>query len=359
MAIEDILNWRNISASVQRVLTGIPNRLPPAFMNIKEDVLGDRTTYVQFYGQRALARRAEYGAPSRARTLRPLADKTVTLCHFAEHIKLRHELLLRLRNPNDLVAQTMAQTEIARHGADLRTLFDNTRIAAIASALANGRIWFDVGGNVLPTASGAFHTIDYRVPANNLNQLNGIIAASWATASTPIIQQIENLRIRMAQTTGRELKYCLYGSNIANYLFTNDTLKAYWQYAPAMYQSFANSPETVPNGFAGLTWIRVGDMFFEDADGVSRSLFGADTASFMPEIDSNFYTMYEGSILVPKSYGISANSTAALSNFEIVYGMGGYAVPELDPVGIKETYFDTFLPHFKIPEDLYIGDVTP
>lgn len=358
-SLSDVLNWRNISASIQNVISGVPNNLPPAFMSLKENVLGDRTTYVSFFGQRATARRAEYGAPSRARTLRPIGEKSVTLCHFAEHIKIRQELLLRLRNPNDLVAQTMAQAEIARQGADFRTLFDNTRVAAIASGLANGKIWFDVGGNVLPNATGATVTIDYGVSANNQNQLNGIIDAGWNVATTNIIQHIENLRIRMRQTTGRQLKYALYGSNIANYLFTNNTLKAYWQYNPAMYQSFAGAPETVPNGFAGLTWIRVGDMFFEDANGTIQPLFGVDNVTFMPEVDSNFYTLFEGSVLVPKSYGISANSESALNNFEVLYGMGGYAVPEIDPVGIKETYLDTFLPHFKVPADLYIADCTP
>src|SRR5262249_37801742 len=50
----DILAWRNISPAVQKVETGIPARLPPQFKTLTENVLGDRTTYVTFYGQRGV-----------------------------------------------------------------------------------------------------------------------------------------------------------------------------------------------------------------------------------------------------------------------------------------------------------------
>lgn len=362
-SILDILAWRNISTAVQKVETGIPNRLPPAFNTLTEQVLGDRTTYVTFYGQRQTARRGEYGGQSRARTLRPLGEQSVALLHFPEHIKIRQELMLRLRNPSDLLAQQLAQQEIARHGADFRTLFDNTRVACQTLLLSKGKLWFDASGNVLNTSSGAAVTVDYGVPANNLNQLNGIISASWATASTPIIQNLENVRIQMKKNTGRDLKHVFYGKNIANYLFTNDTLKTYWQFNSAMYDSFKASPGRVPKGFADLEWHFMGDTFYattnEAPTDTTADLWDADTVTFTPEIDRNVYTLYEGSVTVPTRFQIAAGAEAALADYEIVYGMGGYAVEEYDPVGIKEVYFDTMLPHWKNPYDLFIADVTP
>lgn len=355
----DILSWRNISQSIQKVETGIPDRLPSAFTTIKEDVLGDRTTYVKFYGQRQTPRRAEYGAPSRVRTLRPLDEQTVTLLHFPEHIKIRQELMLRLRNPNDLLAQQMAQQEIARHGRDFRTLFDNGRIGAITSMLANGKIWYDVDGNLLPSSSGTALTVDYNVGANNRNQLNGIIGTGWTDTSAPIIQQLENIRIQMRRNTGRVLKHAFYGKNIANYIFTNVTTKAYWVFNSQILSQFQANPGVVPNGFAGLEWHPFDDTFFEDQNESIQGFFGDDQITFTPEIDRNVYTMFEGSIAVPKSFGISDSLTAALEHFDIVYGLGGYAVPEIDPVGIKEVYFDTMLPMWKNPLDMFIADVTP
>lgn len=366
-SILDILGWRNISASVQKVETGVTNRLPPAFTTTTEDVLGDRTSYVTFRGERRTARRGEYASPSRARTLRPVGEQSVTLLHFPEHFKLRQELVLRLRNPNDLLAQTLAQKEIARYGADFRTLFDNTRVVGITMMLSKGKIWFDANGDILPTASGADLTIDYSVPSTNTGQLNfgsgNTIDASWATASTNIIQHLENIRIQMKRTTGRDLKHAFYGANIAAYLFKNDTLKSYWQFNPAMYQQFASAPGMVPQGFAGLQWHPMGDAFFADNSDslpdVTNLIWDADQVTFTPEVDRNLYTLFEGSIAVPKSFGIAATADGAMDNFEVVYGMGGYAVPEVDPVGVKTVMFDTFFPAWKVPQDLYIADVTP
>lgn len=362
-SILDILGWRNISASVQKVETGIPNRLPPAFTSTREDVLGDRTTYVTFRGERRTARRGEYAAPSRARTLRPVGEQSVTLLHFPEHFKLRQELVLRLRNPNDLLAQQLAQREIARHGADFRTLFDNTRVVAMTMMLSKGKIWFDANGDILPSATGVDLTVDYSVPAANTGQLGGIIAASWAVATTDIVGHIEAVRVKMKRTTGRDLKHAFYGQNIPGYLFKNDTIKAYWQYNPAMYQQFASSPSVIPNGFAGLEWHRMSDAFFADNSDalpdVTNLIWDADQVTFTPEIDRNVYTLFEGSIAAPKSFGIAATADGALDNFEVVYGMGGYAVPEVDPVGIKVVQFDTMFPAWKVPDDLYLADVTP
>lgn len=365
-ALIDILAWRNISTAVQKVETGIPDRLPAQFTGLTEDVLGDRTTFVTFYGQRGVAKRTEYAGPSRASSLKQIGEQSVTLLHFAEHIKIRQELMMRLRQPNDLMAQEMAQMEIARHGKDFRQKFDNTRLAVTTFLLGTGKVYFGADGSVLPTSSGSTFNIDLGISANNLNQLNGIIDASWATSTTNIIQHIENVRVQMRKNTGRALKHIFYGKNVANYLFKNDTLKAYWQYNSKMYDQFAANPQKVPNGFTDCEWHYMGDTFYDDASGTTQPIWGDDTVVFTPEIDRNFYTMYLGSMAVPKSYGVSADAMGALGNFETVYGLGGYAVPEIDPVGIKQVYFDTFLPAFKTATvngsgagDLFIADCTP
>lgn len=360
----DILAWRNISTAVQKVETGIPDRLIPQFKNLTEDVLGDRTTYITFYGQRAVAKRAEYGAPSRPRTLKQIGDQSVTLLHFSEHIKIRQELLLRLRQPNDLMAQEMAQLEIARHGADFRQVFDNTRLAVTTFLLGSGIVYFDAAGNVLPTSSGSTFSITLNLHANTLNQLNGIIDVSWATVTANIIQHLTNIEVQMRKNTGRVMKHAFYGKNVAAYLFNNTTMGKYWQFNSKMYDSFAAAPKFVPDGFAGLQWHYMGDTFYDDNTGTTQKIWGDDTVVFTPDIDRNFYTLYQGSYLVPKKYGINPDVTSASEDFDVVYGTNGYAVPEIDPPGIKEVYFDTMLPAFKTatvngtnPGDMFVATV--
>lgn len=355
-SILDLLAWRNISASVQKVETGIPNRLPPAFFSLTENVMGDRTTFVTTRGQRQTAKRVEYGGASRPRTLRPLGEQTMTLLTFAEHVKIRQELWLRLRQHNDLMAQKLAQEEIARAGRDARQVFDNGRVAAVTMMLSKGKIWYDSAGNLLPTSSSAFVTVDYGVGANNLNQLNGIIAEPWSDPTADVIQHIENLKVQMRQNTGRELKNAFYGKNIANYLVKNVTLKNYWAFNTEMHKAFHANPGAVPKGFAGLDWHPMGDAFFEDQNETVQAIWDGDQVTFCPEVTRNAYTFFEGLMTVPKRFGISADLQGAVADFDEVYGIGGYAVPEIDPPGAKQVYFDCFLPAWKNPLDLFIAD---
>ncbi len=357
--IQDILAWRNISESIQKVETGIPNRLPPQFTSVKEQVNGDRTTWVTFRGQRQVARRTEYGAPSRTRTMRPIGEQSAICLHFNENIKIQSELHMRLRNPNDLLAQVMAQKELARHGADHRTLFDNTRVAVTTMMLSKGYVWFDEDGSVLPSSSGAGLTFDYAIGAANRDQLGGIIDIGWDDPDAPIAQQIENVAVKMRQNTGRILKNAFYGKNVAQNLFQNNTLKPYWVYNSKMYESFAATPGRVPQGFAGLDWHFMGDTFFDDATETVQPMWDDDQVTFTPEIDRNVYTLFEGSITAPV-YGAPTIGGDLLGtcngNFQEIYGMGGYCVPEVDPVGLKYVMFDTFVPVWKNELDLFIAD---
>ncbi len=358
-AISDILAWRNISTAVQKVETGIPNRLPAVFNTLTEKVLGDLTTYITFYGQRQMAKRAEYGAPSRAAAQKQVGEQSVKLLHFSEHILIQMELLLRLRQPNDLLAQTKAQELIGRAGADFRQRFDNTRIGVQTIMLASGIVYFDAGGNILPTSAGSTFSLDYKIPASNQNQLAGIITTSWADPSANVIQHIENVRVQMRRNTGRVLKCAFYGKNVAAYLFNNLTIGKFWQYNPQMFKAFEAMPQTIPNGFAGLDWYPMGDTFYEDQNGTVQTPWGNDAVSFTPEITRNNYTLYEGSVLVP-NYGaplVERDLLGAVNGDEILYGMGGYTVREVDPVGYKEIFVDTMLPWWKQPLELFQATV--
>jgi hypothetical protein len=357
-SIIDILGYRNISESIVKVETGIPDRLPPAFTSVKEEVTGDTTTWVTFRGQRQLARRGEYGSPSRSRTLRPIGEQSAKCLHFPEHIFIRPELHQRLRNPNDLLVQKLVREELARHGADHRQLFDNTRVASITMMLSKGKIWFDSDGAVLPSSSGADLTVDYAVPAGNRDQVSGIIDQGWDDPDAPIIQHITDIDVRNKQATGRNIKHAFYGKNIARYLFQNNTLKAYWQFNPKMYESFSATPGAVPQGFAGLQWHFMGDVFFDDATETTQAYWDDDQVTFTPEIDRNVYTLFEGSTTAPV-YGapaIAGDLLGAVTNFQEVFGMGGYCVPQVDPVGLKYVMFDTFFPAWKNENDMTIVD---
>lgn len=357
--IQDIFSFRNISTAIESVKTGIPDRLPSVFNTITEKVFGNETTYHKFFGQRKLVQRTEYGAPSKGYSQNPVTQQPVILTSFNAHVTVEQELLLRLRNVNDLMAQQKAMDFIERKARELKTRFENNRIAHKIQMLRKGAYWYDSSGNLLQSSSGAVATVDFGVPAGNQGQVSSCISATWATTSTNIYGDIIALDKKAIQATGRPLKHFFYGNAIPTYIYKNDSFKHYFQFNPQYFQAFANKPGYIPDGFMGKTWHHMGDVFFENESGTVVQGWDDDILAMTPEIDSDVYTMFEGSKIVPTGMGVQTGETVNLGNTELVHGIHGYSVMTVDPIQVKLIIGDEGMPVWKNAADLYIADVVP
>lgn len=360
---QEILNYLPLTTAVQTVKTGIPNVLPDVFWSTKEQILGDKASYIQYTGTRAVAKVTPYGSPPRQTRKLDISDKSVRLLHASEEMPFSQELYDIFRAWEDYKPQqARALQQIDHQATQFRQRFDNLRVAATTMVLgAAGLLYFDVDGNLLPTSSGADLTVDMGVQANNKNQLNGIIAASWATTSTDIISQIINLKVQAAKDTGYPLKYALYGKKIPGYFAANTTVQNFMARNSAMNDFFLKTME-IPNGFMDLQWIPVYTAFFEDSGGTNREIFDGDAVTFCPEINKSTWTFFEGSFPVPSQYGaIYPSADQALAAMKDVYGIGRYAyLPNpTAPVTIHDVSFDTFMPMIRVPNAFYFADVTP
>jgi hypothetical protein len=356
--LEELFSYRNISKTIEAVKTGIPNPLPAAFMSIKEGVIGNETTFHTKYGERRIVSRSEYAAPSKAVSKKKIGQKPLILTSFKNNILVEPQEYVRLRQMAEFapqIAKKDANEFIVKAVEDQKTMFENNRIAHCVQLLNKGAFWYDSSGKLLQSSSGAVVTVDMGVPAVNKNQLDGVIAASWADAAADIYSHINNLHRKAMQTTGRKLTYAYYGQNIPSYIFKNTSFKQYFQFNPQYYNAFANQPGVIPNGFMDLQWVPMGQSFFELEDETKVQLFDDDTVAFTPEITSDVYTLYEGSELVPTFVGVTQGTTPEA---ELKYGIFGYAVHNQDPVQMKIVMGDTVMPMWKNPKDLYIADVT-
>lgn len=357
-SLEQVLGYVYLSGLIEDVKTGIPDVLPPAFWSTRSTTTKDQGRYTRYGGTRRTARRAEYGASSRRRDLSPVGVFDVKLLHLFEHIQLNMVDYRSLRDYTNYGPQHQGVQELARQALQFKTLFDNARVAATMSMLANGAIYFDGEGNLLPSSSGASLTIDYGVSANNRNQLNGIIDASWATATTDIPAHLRAMRKRSLLLTGYDLKYIFYGENIPSYLTANNFVKDYLARHPDMRDEFLTTSE-IPNGLFGYSWIPVYKGFFEDSSGTNRTFFGADAFTATPEIGMDVYEYMEGTYPVPTSFQPSPGLMQAARSIEDRVGQFCYAVPINNPVTVEVHAGDTFLPIWKVPDALFIADVTP
>lgn len=356
--VEQILGYVYLTGLIQAVKTGIPDVLPKQFQTVKKTTIGDAGRYTQVSGTRATARQAMYGSAAVKRALKGISSKDVKLLHSFEQIEMNPLILQWLREYDNYNLQQMGMQEVDRQQSEFRAYFDNLRLAAVLSMLANGKIWFDANGNLLPSSSSAQVTIDYGVSANNQSQLNGIITASWALANTDIPLQLRNLKKRSLQQTGYELKYLYYGTNIPSYLTTNNYVIDYLARNPVMQTKYLETAE-IPDGLFGFTWVPVYKSFFEDSAGTNQEFFGADALIATPEIDQSVYELMEGTYMVPSTFNATSDMASALGTLKQVVGMFSYAVPIHNPPTAQMFMGDTFLPVWKVPDAIYQADVTP
>jgi hypothetical protein len=355
--IQQILGASNMIGVAQSVRRGLPQYLPESFTRTGRRVVGNTAKYNKVEGGRDLARLVQYGAPASLVGRKGITQVPVTLAHTFESITHDPLVLQNLMRTDSDEVQQMAVDEIDRQTAEFTVRSENFRKGLIYSVLANGKIYFDGAGNLLFSSSGAVTTVDYGVPANNLNQANGLISASWATAGTKIIQDVNNLKKAAVQATGYELKHAFYGSKIAGYLLANTEAKELINRTPTLAQQFYNSGE-IPNGFCGLQWHPVYGAFGTDSSGTVQSFFGDDYIGLFPEPSTEWWEIVEGSYIVPKSIDVAPNVQSAVGNLQTAFGMFDYAVVNHNPAGLTHYHGDTVLPLLKVPAAVYILDVT-
>jgi hypothetical protein len=356
--IAEVLGYTSLLEAIENIKKGIPSNMPPGFSSITENVLGNTGRFVQTPGTRQTSRLSHYGAPAHKRALVDIGRRDVMLIHSFEELSFDPMVLQNLMKYNDYAAQNMGEQEVARQVGNFTELFVNLRKAVMQQVLVNGKVYFDDDGNLLPTSSGASVTVDFGRSANNENQLNSIIAASWALAGTDIPSHLRNLRVQAAKDHGYELKYAFYGKNIPTYLTQNDYVLDYLSRNPVMQAKFLESAE-IPAGLFGFVWVPVYTSFFEDATGTNREIWGGDNVVFTPEPDRRWWSVIEGSYPVPTNINIINNAEAFLSSLKQVYGMFGYSQLLTNPPSVATYMGDTFLPTMKNPNVTYAADVTP
>lgn len=352
-AIEQILGHAPLTTTLRTTVSGVHSPWPEELFKVdsKNRVMADRAKYVRIKGERRPAKRTYYGAPSVPRALRPIEDAAVILLHFFEHFTVGLHMLQKLR---------AFEQYIQDEGRDfLRYQFEeqahriaNTRIVAVGSVLRHGKIYIGEGGDLLPTSSGAAETIDFNVPATHKDQINGIISAPWNLHSTDIPLHIRNINQFSRQETGMEIKTAFYGVNIPTYFTQNDHVQAYLSRDGnlGMRDKWLSTGE-LPDGLFGIEkWVPAYHAYFlSDDEATVHEVWEDDLVTFIPSLQQpdkmgNWWSMFEGSFAVPKSYQIVQSPEAVLNNFDIVYGMGSFGIPVPVPPSANVHVFDTFLP---------------
>lgn len=354
-ALDQILGADNLTRTIETVSGGVPQLLPPAFLTPTDQVEGDTAAYMKVASSRRTSRVTTYGAPSVMVTATGESMQALRLLHSAEHEFHAIAVLNNLMSENG-GRQRMGKQRLVRQSANFKRRRENLRTSAIYSALVHGAVYADGNGNLLVDSTGAVLSADFGVSANHKNQLNGIIAASWATAGTAIHKHIDALQKQSRKDTGHVLTEAFHGSDTLDYFLGNTKLKELINRNTGFQASVAGG--TIPNGFLGFNWHPASGAFFEDQDGTTQDFWASDIIVFTPPPSPSWYLLIEGSLAVANSLGnLSPDTPGALADLTMKFGMVSYAKIVDDPVRIKHVAYDTFMPVIANPDAIYIADV--
>lgn len=355
-SLTNMFGFTPLTESIQTIANGLPRMFPDSFYETTERVFADTGKNFAGQGTRKVAPLVPYGAPPLQVQMAPVQGQQFKLLHTIRELvgdQAFLQLVLAMEaNPAFTISRDGVLDQLNFQANIFATEFQNLRTAVIASMIGNGKLWFDVSGFLLPTASGADLTIDYAFPT-------ATAAVSWATASTNILQEFTNITLARFFATGYPITTAYYGKNVPSYLLNNTLLNPYFARTTSFKEALQGTG-LIPNGVFGINWVPGFKSFYEDQSGTVQEQFPADQITFLPEINRATYAMYQGSYLIPTSYQPMADFAAAAASVKMVYGMGRYAEFLRQPrLAFKDTMFDTFLPRMKVPNACLIFDTTP
>ena len=378
--LAQVLGAKNIIALIQKIKPGLREDLLPAEMlKVSRQVSGNYGTYHRTIGERRAARVTNYGAPAQTYEPTGIEEVPVNFIHAFQDLPITPSAMMNLLDEGNENRQRIGMETIGRQTGDFARTFRNLRVACIQLMLSTGKIMFDGLGRLTGDSTKAARTVNFQIPSQNQGQLpiprynasgkvvsNPIISASWATTSTNILQQITDLKVAASLLTGYPIKHAFCGSNVKNYLFKNDTYKAYLQFNPAAQAALTNN--MIVKGLADVEWHEMGESFFStDLPNTGAALtanygvpiFDPDTVVFTPGMDDPWYELVEGSFPIPMDTIMAKDAMELMDSLEEAFGHFGFAKMGADkqPSTIVEYQGDTFLPVITVPYSVFIAKV--
>lgn len=314
--------------------------------------------YDVFNNTREVASGSRPGTPSANVRPQKVGEVLGVFPHASENIQLLDEEIFNRRRLGGIDSEldSMGEAYITRQEMYLAQKFVNIVEFQVA-AMLRGSYTYTIDGNALyHDFSGGSETVNFQIPANNKNQLNGIIAASWATTTTDIPGHIFAINAKSLELTGFPIAHAICNSATWQYLLNNTKLAAQGGTANVIFDTikqdergnFTARLRAIP----WLTWhiIDSGLNVGSAVGGTFTKLIGTDQVSFIPDPSPLWCTYLEGSEIVTRG-------PAGTRGEE--FGLWNYSHAIDDPSGYKMVMGFNGIPALYNPGCIFNADVTP
>ncbi len=344
----------------------------PAGMNTR--VSGRTASWDLFHNTRSIASvRAPRTGPSQ-RNRKPYGSRSSQIIRMHEKMFIADEDLMRYRAPGGPVGSLddRGQKYVKQQLGYFSSTFRNAR-EFMWSRMFRGGFGVKVVGDEMQLvekgASGVLFDVDYALPADHINQLNGIINASWASASTDIVSQLMELEKYAARVNGRPPRHVWINGTTAKWLFENSQLASVTGSSIRIFEALtrreldprSNFPDTgydimfgalplyrfhVYNG--GLVASGTAEDFASQISSSNFQLFIPDNVAIITPDPDVWCGDIEGSEYVREN---------VTSDMQEAFGFKAWSMPVTLPSGQEVVQLDNYLPILYEPYSIYYATV--
>lgn len=230
------------------------------------------------------------------------------------------------------------------------------------AAMCRGSYTFTQNGDDLEhTFSGGSVSINYQLPAGNLDQLDmlgagSIIDDSWADPATDIPLHLININAAFIQLTGQGLEHVVLRGQTWNYVINNDKVVAQAGSSNTPFEVLTqNSPGEYTARLRALPWItfHIVDYGLEVWDGSAYTwthLLEDDHVIFLPTPNARWVEYMRGyETVVEGPNGPKSDQ----------YGFYSYSYPIHEPSGVNLSAVFNGFPSLTRPKAIAYADVVP
>lgn len=367
VSLRDVLGAPQLCGSYETVTTGIPDVFDPGFYTEDQQVEGDKGSFFQVQGQRALAEIVAYGSPSTATQMKNVTEVPVVLLHVNKNLMLPMTKFMGLIEMNsrgsDFLIDEKGVQEIARHVKNSVQLVKNLKIALLTQLLTLGNNYFDASGALLPSSSGAKTTVTSQIASGNIGNVSSVLknadgsaATPWTSNSADIEGQLIYLDQLAMDNSGYMPARAFYGRNIPQYLSSNPKMAAFLARNAGANDLYIKKGRITELG--NMSWEPGYRSSFVDSSGTTQRIIGDNQIVFTPAPDTSWLGWINGGYPIPRSVEVAKDGMDVLQNVDVAYGDFMYAVVTIDPVSIKLIYGTTTLPVVKVPGAVWCVDVS-
>jgi hypothetical protein len=224
------------------------------------------------------------------------------------------------------------------------------------ASMLRGSYTFDQDGDILyHRFTGGEYTINYQLPANNKNQLNGIIGTVWSNTASDIPLDCFDINAQSVQDTGLPIEHVIVSSTIWNHVVNNTKVINQGGSSNLVFETISRvGAGEFSARLRAIPWLQwhIVDYGLDVWDGSSETftrLIPTDVAVFLPNPSMAWTAYIRGCEYVTEG----PNGVRDLRK-----GFYPYAYPHHDPSGWRLNAVHNGFPALYLPKALYYATVT-